>query len=204
MLRLLHFLGSLGAWAFRALFVSRSELLIENLALRQQVAALKRGRPRPPLHDVDRAFWVALRRSWPGWASCLLLVDSDTVARWDRERFRHHWAKLSHQNRRPVRPRIDPEVRRLIRLMAQDGWGAPRIPGGLLKLGFEISEITVSRYLPRRPLEPDKVKRWMALLRNHKDAIAAMVFFTVPRCRSGCSMCCSSSSIADAVCSTST
>jgi transposase InsO family protein len=64
--------------------------------------------------------------------------------------------------------------------MAQDGWGAPRIHGELLKLGFEISEITVSRYMPRRPIDPDKVKRWIAFSRNHKDAVAAMDFFSVP------------------------
>jgi putative transposase len=64
--------------------------------------------------------------------------------------------------------------------MARDGRGAPRIQGELLMLGFEISEVTVSRYMPRRPVEPDKVKRWMAFLRNHKDAIAARDFFTVP------------------------
>jgi len=64
--------------------------------------------------------------------------------------------------------------------MARDGWGAPRIHGELLMLGFEISEITVSRYMPARPVDPDRVKRWIAFLRNHKDAIAAMDFFTVP------------------------
>ncbi len=64
--------------------------------------------------------------------------------------------------------------------MARDGWGAPRIHGELLNLGFDVSEITVSRYMPRRPVDPDKVKRWMAFLRNHKEAIAAMDFFTVP------------------------
>ena len=64
--------------------------------------------------------------------------------------------------------------------MAQDGWGAPRIHAELTKLGFIISEITVSRYLPRRPAEPDQLKRWMAFLRNHKDDIAAMDLFTVP------------------------
>jgi len=180
MLRLLAFLVSLGAYATRALFLSRADLIAENLALRQQVAVLKRQRPRPPLDDVDRACWVALRASWPGWASRLLIVDADTVARWNRERFRRHWTKLSHRHRCPGRPRIDPEIRRLIRLMARDGWGAPRIHGELLMLGFEISETTVSRYIPRRPLEPDKVKRWMAFLRNHKAAIAAMDFFTVP------------------------
>ncbi len=64
--------------------------------------------------------------------------------------------------------------------MARDGWGAPRIHGELMKLGFVVSEITVSRYMPRRPPDPAQVKRWIALLRNHKDAIAAMDFFTVP------------------------
>ena len=64
--------------------------------------------------------------------------------------------------------------------MAQDGWGAPRIHAELTKLGFIISESTVSRYLPRRPAEPDQLKRWMAFLRNHKDDIAAMDLFTVP------------------------
>ncbi len=64
--------------------------------------------------------------------------------------------------------------------MARDGWGAPRIHGEQTKLGFVVSEATVSRYLPRRPVDPDQVKRWIAFLRNHKDAIAAMDFFTVP------------------------
>ena len=122
MLCRLVFLISLGAYAIRALFLSRADLLTENLALRQQVAVLKRQRPRPPLDDVDRAFWVALRTSWPGWASRILVVAPDTVAKWSRERFRRHWAKLSRRDHRPGRPRIDPEVRRLIRLMARDGW----------------------------------------------------------------------------------
>ena len=64
--------------------------------------------------------------------------------------------------------------------MARDGWGAPRIHSELLKLGFVVSEVTVSRYMPRRPADPDQLKRWPAFLRNHKDAIAAMDFFSVP------------------------
>ena len=158
MARALIFLVSLGARAIRALFMSRSELLIENLALRQQILALKRERPRPVLDDVDRAFWVALRACWPGWASRLIIVDPDTVTRWNRERFRRHRAMISRHGR-PGRPRIDREIRELIQLMARDGWGAPRIHGELLKLGFEVSETTVSRYMPRRPVEPDKVQR---------------------------------------------
>ncbi len=152
---------------------------LENLALRQQVTALKKERRRPPLGDIDRAFWAALRQSWPLWASRLVIVKADTVARWHRDRFRRYWAKIS-QRRRPGRPRVDTEIRQLIRTMAQDGWGAPRIHAELMKLGFGVSEITVSRYLPRRPAEPDEVKRWVAFLRNHKHDIAAMDLFTVP------------------------
>ena len=146
--------------------------MIENLALRQQVTALKKERPRPPLDDTDRAFWVALRQSWPAWASRLVIVNPDTVARWNRERFRRYWAKIS-QRRHPGQPRVDAEIRQLIRTMAQDGWGAPRIHAELTKLGLAVSEKTVSRYLPRRPSEPDQVKRWVAFLRNHKNDIAA-------------------------------
>ncbi len=179
MLRVLIFIVSLEARAIRTICRRRAELVIENLALRQQVVALKKERPRPQLDDTDRAFWVALRTSWPAWASRVVIVNSDTVARWHRERFRRYWAKISRR-RHPGRPRVDAEIRRLIRLMAQDGWGAPRIHAELTKLGFIISEMTVSRYLPRRPAAPDQIKRWIAFLRNHKDDIAAMDLFTVP------------------------
>ena len=179
MLRVLIFLVSLGARAIRAMCRRRADLVIENLALRQQVTAFKKERPRPPLDDADRAFWVALRSSWPAWASRLVLVNADTVARWNRDRFRRYWTWLSRR-RYPGRPRIDVEIRRLIRMMAQNGWGAPRIHAELTKLGFVIGEMTVSRYMPRHPAEPDQVKRWVAFLRNHKDDIAAMDLFTVP------------------------
>ena len=179
MLRVLIFLVSLGARALRVMCRRRADLVIENLALRQQVTSLKKERPRPPLDDVDRAFWVALRASWPAWASRLVIVNADTVVRWHRNRFRRYWAKISRR-RHPGRPRIEIEIRHLIRTMAQDGWGAPRIHAELTKLGFVVSEVTVSRYMPRRPAEPDQVKRWVAFLRNHKDEIAAMDLFTVP------------------------
>ena len=179
MLRVLIFVVSLGARALRAMCRRRADLVIENLALRQQVTALKKERPRPRLDDYDRAFWVALRQSWSGWASRLLIVNADTASRWHRDRFRRYWARIS-QRRHPGRPRVDAEIHRLIRPMAQDGWGASRIHAELTKLGFIISETTVSRYMPRLPAEPDQVKRWVAFLRNHKDDIAAMDLFTVP------------------------
>ena len=95
MLRILVFLVSLGARALRAVCRRRADLVIENLALRQQVTALKKERPRPPLDDTDRGFWVALRSSWPAWASRLVIVNADIVARWNRDRFRRYWTRIS-------------------------------------------------------------------------------------------------------------
>ena len=104
MFRLLIFVITLCVHALRTVFRTRGELLIENLALRQQVAALKKKRPRPVLDDVDRAFWVALRAAWPSWATRLVIVNPDTVAKWNRDRFRRYWAKISHQKQSPGRP----------------------------------------------------------------------------------------------------
>ena len=179
MLRILVFFVSFCARALRAMCLRRADLVIENLALKQQVTAFKKERPRPSLDDTDRAFWVALRSSWPAWASRLVIVNADTVTRWNRERFRRYWTRISRK-RYPGRPRIDAEIRRLIRTMSRDGWGAPRIHAELMKLGFVISEKTVSRYMPRLPAETDQVKRWVAFLRNHKNDIAAFDLFTVP------------------------
>lgn len=158
MARLFIFLVSLGVRAPQAICSSRADLVVENLAPQHQVAALTKERPRPALDDADRALWVALRSSWPRWVSRLVIVHADTVAKWNRERFRRHWASISLQHRRPGRARVDAEIRRLIRQMASHGWGAPRIHGELTKLGFVVSEATVSRYMPRRPTDPDQVQ----------------------------------------------
>ena len=158
--------------AVRALARSRAELVLENLALRQQVASLKCERPRPHLDDLDRGFWVAFRESWPGWIDRLKIVTPDTVVRWRRQRFRRYWTRLSRENRRPGRPRIDAQVRDLIRSMALDnGRGAPRAHGDL---GLDVSEATVSRHMPRRRPDPREVRRSMTSLRNHEEAIAEM------------------------------
>ena len=112
--------------------------------LRRYASCTQEGETAPALGDTDRAFWVGLRKPWPGWASRLLIVHADTVARWNRGRFRRYWAKIS-QPHHPGRPRVDAEIRQLIRTMAQDGWAAPRIQTELTKLGFLVSEMTVSR-----------------------------------------------------------
>jgi putative transposase len=167
------------AW-FRAFFRSRHDLGLELLALRHQLAVLKRKNPRPRLSRGDRLFWLTLRRLWPKWSSVLLIVKPETVVRWHRAGFRGYWRLLSRH--RPGRPKITAELQKLIhsRATANSTWGAPRIHGELLKLGFEISECTVSRYLAQIDRPRESGRGWSAFLKNHREAIAAMDFFTVP------------------------
>lgn len=165
----------------RAYAVSRHRLALEVAALRQQLVVFKRKQPRPFLCDIDRLFWVALRRWWPGWGTALIIVKPETVVSWHRAGFRLFWRLRSG----PVgRPKINNQIRALIRRMKTDnpGWGAPRIHGELRALGFEVSEPTISRYLQRlkRHTDPAKAKRWLAFLNNHREVIAAFDFFTVP------------------------
>jgi len=167
----------------RALFVSRHKLALEAAALRQQLAVFKRKQSRPKLRRLDRLFWIALRSVWPCWTEALIMVKPETVVSWHRAGFRLFWRWRS-RSRHPGRPKISGEIRQLIRRMKVDnpGWGAPRIHGELLRLGYEISEPTVSRYLRRLKHHRDggKAKRWSAFLNNHREVIAAFDFFTVP------------------------
>ena len=172
---LLAFLSWLGAF-----FRFRHDLGLELVALRQQVSVLKRKNPRPRLSLCDRLFWLGLRRWWSQWASVRVIVRPETVVGWHRAGFRRHWRFVSP--RRPGRPKISPELRNLIRSMTAENptWGAPRIHGELLKLGFVISESTVSRYLAQGASPRDSGQRWLTFLKNHREALAAMDFFTVP------------------------
>src|SRR5467141_4101057 len=171
--------------AILRVFLTRRMLLLENLALRQQLAALKRRDARPRLAVFDKLFWVMARRFWSGWKQALIVVNPETVVQWHRAGFRLYW-KLISKVRRPIGRRPTPkEVRELIfRMVAENPtWGAPRIHGELLMLGFEVSERTISRWMKRVPRDPERAKRWLAFLRNHREAIAAMDFFTVPTVR---------------------
>lgn len=161
--------------AVRALFRSRVDVALEFLALRQQVAVLKRQRPRPPLTRFDRLFWSTLRQMCPRWSDVLVIVKPEPVVGWHRAGFHLHWRWRSRQL--GGRPKISAEIRTLIRTMAVEnvGWGAPRIHGELLKLGVEISERTVARYLRLRR-RGDPGQRWVTFLANHCEAIVAMVF----------------------------
>jgi len=128
----------------------RSDLALENLALRQQLAVLKRQLPRPKLRWSDRFFWLLLSRSWHSWKDALHIVKPNTVLRWQRRRFGSYWTRISRRNG-PGRPGKDREIRQLIRRMADSNplWGAPRVHGELLKLGIDISERSVSRRMPK-------------------------------------------------------
>ena len=112
---------------------SRSCLLIENFALRQQLAVLTAKRPRPRMRVADRVFWLGLRRFWPQWKEALVIIQPDTVVRWHREGFRKYWTWKSR--RRSVgHPFTKAEIRALVRRMAAENltWGAPRIHGEVL------------------------------------------------------------------------
>ena len=175
--RVRHLLG----W-FISVFRSREELLLENLALRQQLLALHAKRPRPRLSSADRLFWVVLRKVWSGWKRSLILVTPETVVRWHRTGFRLYWSWISRSRKAVGRRATSREVRELIfRMVAENPtWGAPRVHGELLKLGSDISERTVSRWVKRANKNPDPARRWLSFLRNHREAIAGMDFFTVP------------------------
>jgi putative transposase len=167
---------------FLRLFCSRRTLLLENLALRQQLVVLKRRRPRPRLSSFDRLFWIVARRFWSVWKQSLIIVTPETVIRWHRAGFRLYWSLISRVRRQVGRRMTPKEVRDLIfRMVAENPtWGAPRIHGELLMLGFDIAERTVSRWMKRAPKTPDPARRWLAFLHNHREAIVAMDFFTIP------------------------
>jgi len=164
----------------RVFFRSRSDTALEVLALRQQVAVLKRKRPRPRLNRLDRLFWTTLGRIWSRLADVLVIVKPETVVAWHRAGFRLYWRWRSRS--KGGRPGITEEIRVLIRRLADENpeWGAPKIHGELLKLGFVVSERSVGRYLRRVEHRGDPGKKWLAFLRNHREVIAAFDFFTVP------------------------
>jgi putative transposase len=155
-------------------------LVLENLALRQQLAIYKRKQKRPRLMQRDRWFWMALARLWKGWRRALFVVHPDTVVRWQRERFRVYWTRLSNNGGKSGRPAISCQIRELIRTLAKANplWRAPRIHGELRKPGIKVSERTVSRVLATVKRPPSQT--WRTFLKNHIGEIVATDFFTVP------------------------
>jgi putative transposase len=171
---LLSLLLTLRGWAH-----SHAALQLEVLALRHQRQVLHRARsPRFRLTAADRLLWVWLARVWNNWRPALVIVKPETVLAWHRRGFRLLWTWKSR--RRTGRPTVPSDVRALIRTMSRANplWGAPRIHGELLKLGIDVCQATVAKYMvrPRRP--PSQT--WHTFLANHIGQVMAADFFVVP------------------------
>ena len=167
------------------LFHSEQRLLIENLALRQQFAVFKRRNSRPKLIVADKIFWMFLRRFWSCWKAALIVVSPDTVVRWHRAGFQLYWRLISRARKPMGRRPVTQEIRELIfKMMAENPtWRAPRIHAELAMLGFDLAERSVSRCMRRAPRPPQSGQHWLTFLRNHREAIAAVDFCSVPTIR---------------------
>jgi transposase InsO family protein len=161
------------------LFKSRCRLEAENLFLRHQLnVALRRAPPRLQLSGSDRALLVWMVQLWPSLLDTVQVVKPETVLRWHRAGFRAFWHWKSWK--RAGRPRIDRGLRDLVQRMNRENplWGAPRIHGEFLMLGFEVAQSTVSKYMVRGRNPPSQT--WKTFLRNHAQAIAAIDMCVVP------------------------
>jgi len=160
-------------------FKSRAALQVENLALRHQLAVLRRSVKRPKLTSADRILWAWLCEAWRDWQPSLLIVKPETVIGWHRMGFRLFW-KWKVRRGQPGRPPVSKEIRQLIRKMSRENplWGAPRIHGELLKLGIKIGETSVGKYMGRRRKPPSQT--WRTFLENHVKTMVSVDFFTVP------------------------
>ena len=166
-------------WMVVDLIRSRVMLEAEIWTLRQQINVLRRTAPKKlSFCAVDRMIFVGLYRLFPKICGALAIVKPDTLVRWHRAGFRSYWRWKSR--RRGGRPIVPVEIRRLIREMsiANPLWGAPRIHGELLKLGIDIGQTSVAKYMARRRGPPSQ--GWKTFLNNHADGIAAMDLFVVP------------------------
>src|SRR5947208_12335462 len=166
--------------SLRDCFRARAFLQAEILALRHQLLVLQRSNRGHKLRLgwADRVLWVWLSRLWNDWRSALLLVKPETVIAWHRQGFRLYWRWKSRCGE--GRPTVSPEVRNLIRHMslANPRWGAPRIHGELLKLGIQVSQATVAKYMVRQRKPPSQ--SWRTFLKNHAKDLVSADFFIVP------------------------
>ena len=166
-------------WILLDLFRSRSSLEGEVIALRHQLNVLRRRTPkRPALRSFDRFIFILLYRLAPTVLDAMTIVRPETIMRWHRAGFRSFWRWKSR--RRPGRPKVPLEVRQLIReiSLANPLWGAPRIHGELFKLGIDVGQTSVAKYMARRRRPPSQ--GWRTFLRNHADGIASIDLFVVP------------------------
>jgi len=162
----------------RALLLDRTALALENVALRNQLAVLKRSVRRPKFRRRDRVLWLLLSQIWSAWTSALLFVQPATVLEWHRTVARWLWRWKSR--RKPGRPPIPTKLIWLIKRLSKENplWGAPRIQSELWLLGHQVSQWAVNKYMHRRGKGVHS-QNWRAFLANNRRAIAACDFFTV-------------------------
>ena len=164
---------------FRLLLKDRSQLALENIALRQQLAVYKRTVTRPKIEDRDRIFWLSIMGMLKEWKEALVFVQPRTVVRWHRKGFAYYWRRKSRA--KPGRPPISMALIMLIRRLSQENvlWGAPRIRDELALLGHDLAESTVAKYMVKsQTTEPSQ--SWKAFIANHMAESAACDFFVVP------------------------
>ena len=164
---------------FLSPFKSKSRLEAENAALRRQLIVLQRKvRGRVHFTNSDRLFFIQLYRWFPSVLKVITIMRPETIVRWHRSGFRRYWRWKSRSL--GGRPQIEADLRALIRRMSIDNplWGAPRIHGELLKLGFEVAQSSVAKYMVKRHGPPSP--GWRTFLRNHAPDIAAMDLFVAP------------------------
>jgi putative transposase len=170
----------IGLWTLlRAWLLGSTTIALENLALRHQLLVLQRSVVRPHLSRWDRILWVWLSRLWTDWRASLVIVQPATVLAWHRRGFQLYWRWRSRASS-VGRPRLDPELRQLIRRMARENptWGRRRIRAELALLGYCVAELTVARYMHRTAPRPSPT--WRAFLTTHARDIVAVDFFLVP------------------------
>lgn len=175
----MFYLLSLVVRTFGSGLQSRRELMLENLALRHQLAVLRRSAPKPRLRRSDRLLWVPLRRFWSKWNQSLVLVQPRTVVGWHRLGVRLFWRWKS--GARAGRPSLDRERVTLIRQMwsGNPNWGSKRIQAELAKLGLHVSDSTVRKYRPKTRRDR-RDQSWKSFLQNHAKELVSVDFFTVP------------------------
>jgi len=175
----LTFLARLIFEFLRLIFRSKLDVVLENLALRQQLVVQQRSIKRPKINNIDRIFWIWLSRFWNGWKSALIVAKVPTVISWHRKGFKAYWKRKS---RRVGRPNIDWELIKLIRRTQKENatWSAQRIQGELQKLGYEVCDNTVAKYMIKsKDDDPSKQQRWLTFLENHAKHIVGIDFVVI-------------------------
>jgi putative transposase len=164
---------------FRKSFTNKTQLILENIFLRKQLEIYQRANLKVKIKKTDRLFFSLIKESLFNWRKQLFVVKPETVIKWHKTAFRIHWRWKSKL--KEGRPKVNWEVINLIKQMAKENplWGVPRIHGELQKLGFDISESTVQRYMPKNGRRTTG-QNWKTFLKNHSKEIISIDFLTVP------------------------